>query len=131
MLYHYPQDGIQDYGHSVDNPTLQRLKRDVQEFGIDSIPSVLMYETNYFILPDPDEYLPQSTLQFCRTALQGLQFNPDNPPPIQPADEAVPFRTTYLQLRHILMTHIERYIEPFLALSTRPIGALNWEPGVV
>ncbi|KAL5362969.1 hypothetical protein BJX96DRAFT_167093 [Aspergillus floccosus] len=61
MLYHYPQDGVQDYGHSIDN------------------------------------------------------------------DEAVPFRITYLQLRHILITYIKRYIEPFLALSTRPISALNWE----
>ncbi|KAI9375566.1 hypothetical protein BJX61DRAFT_531516 [Aspergillus egyptiacus] len=111
MLYHYPENGVQDYGHPVDNPTLQQLKRDIQEF-------------------DPDEYLPQPTLQFCRTALQGLQFDPDNPPPIQPADEAVPFRTTYLQLLHILITHIERQIQPFLALSTRPIGAFHWEPEV-
>ncbi|KAL5366644.1 hypothetical protein BJX96DRAFT_170107 [Aspergillus floccosus] len=58
-----------------------------------------------------------------------IRRQPDRPNLIG-ADEATPFRTTYLQLRHILITHIKRQIQLFLALSTRPIGAFNWEPEV-
>ncbi|KAE8334194.1 hypothetical protein BDV24DRAFT_156997 [Aspergillus arachidicola] len=75
-------------------------------------------------------YLPAETLQFCRTALLGIGFDPERPPPLQPEDEAAPFRTIYLELREIISFHIDLFVEPFLGLSSRPTAGARSNPEI-
>ncbi|THC87534.1 hypothetical protein EYZ11_013020 [Aspergillus tanneri] len=51
----------------------QELKQDIKEF-------------------DLDKYLPSKTLQWCRTQLLGIGFNPKKLLPIPPAKSITPFR---------------------------------------
>ncbi|KAB8071111.1 hypothetical protein BDV29DRAFT_179799 [Aspergillus leporis] len=52
----------------------------------------------YMLYHHPEEGILMSifqaeTLNFCRTRLLGIRFDPENPPPIQSVNEAAPFRT--------------------------------------
>ncbi|THC92935.1 hypothetical protein EYZ11_007578 [Aspergillus tanneri] len=57
---------------SIPDSIVLQLKQDVKEF-------------------DLDEYLPSETLQWCRTQLLGMGFDPEKPPPIPPAESMTPF----------------------------------------
>jgi hypothetical protein len=75
-----------------------------------------------------DEYLPSDTLQWCRTQLLGMGFDPEKPPPIPDEDRLSPHRTIYLQLRQKIMMHMQQQLDPVLALSEKPQGGFNWQP---
>ena len=75
-----------------------------------------------------NEYLPKETLQWCRTELLEMNFDPENPPPIPEEDRLSPHRTIYLQLRERIFQHVQQQLEPVLALSEKPYGGFNWRP---
>jgi hypothetical protein len=120
---------VLDYALPIQEVVLYKLQSDVQEFGILLLFSI---STNQVLIYDLDvnEDLPAETLNFCCTRLLVIGFDPENPPPIRPDDEAAPFGTVYLQLRDIISLHIELLVEPALGLSAHPIGALGWEPNM-
>ncbi|KAL2041803.1 hypothetical protein N7G274_005587 [Stereocaulon virgatum] len=68
-LFYHPKDGIKNYGLSLHEPTLQRLRQDIQDW-------------------DPDQYLPPLTLNWCNTFLRDLDFNPYSPPFLPPDERA-------------------------------------------
>ncbi|KAB8212624.1 hypothetical protein BDV33DRAFT_211166 [Aspergillus novoparasiticus] len=111
MLYHHPKEGVRDYGLPIKQEVLDVQRQSVHGFDI-------------------DEYLPAETLQFCRTALLGISFDPERPPPLQPEDEAAPSRTIYLELREIISFHIDLFVEPFLGLSSRPTAGARSNPEI-
>jgi hypothetical protein len=80
---------------------------------------------------DPDEYLPKDTLQWCRTQLLTMNFDPEKPPAIPQEDRLSPHRTIYLQLRQKIQIHIQCHENPVLALSERPTGGFNWQPSSI
>jgi hypothetical protein len=75
-----------------------------------------------------NEYLPKETLQWCRTQLLEMGFDPENPPPIPDEDRLSPHCTIYLQLQEKISNHVRQQLEPVLALSEKPIGGFNWRP---
>ena len=77
---------------------------------------------------DIDEYLPEETLNWCRTELLQMDFDPENPPAIAPAERFTPFHTVYLQFRDVISAHLTSGADPVLALSLAPRGAANWAP---
>ncbi|KAE8374203.1 hypothetical protein BDV26DRAFT_284469 [Aspergillus bertholletiae] len=76
------------------------------------------------------DYLPVETLQFCCTALLGISFDPERPPPLQPEDKAAPFYTIYLELREIISFYIDLFIESFLGLSSQPTAGARLNPEI-
>ncbi|KAE8369889.1 hypothetical protein BDV27DRAFT_140805 [Aspergillus caelatus] len=111
ILYHHPKEGVRGYGLPIKQEVLDIQRQSVHRFDI-------------------DEYLPEETLRFCRTVLLGIGFDPERPPPLQPEDEAAPFRTIYLELREIISFHIDLFVEPFLGLLSRPTAGRRSNPEV-
>ncbi|KAL4744781.1 hypothetical protein BDW72DRAFT_187864 [Aspergillus terricola var. indicus] len=80
---------------------------------------------------DPDKYLPSETYNWTRTQLLELGFDPENPPETAGVctDHAfIPFRTTYLELRSKIKTHIQQGSQSILELSRAPTGTFNRDP---
>ncbi|KAM0803128.1 hypothetical protein BDR22DRAFT_802080 [Usnea florida] len=107
-LFYYPQDGIRNYGLSLDQPTLARLRQDVEDY-------------------DPDEYLPPLTLKWCNAFLRQRGFNPYAPPPIPEDERQSPWLNDYLALRTEVSHHEIQGLEPQLRLCEQPDGAADWQ----
>ena len=57
-----------------------------------------------------------------------MGFDPENPPPIPPAERMTPFRTIYVMFRSHVHMHIQSHYEPLLSISQPPLGAFSWQP---
>ncbi|KAJ5454057.1 uncharacterized protein N7458_005013 [Penicillium daleae] len=108
-----------DYQRAVDQMLLRELQEDVRDW-------------------DKDEYLPPDVLAWCHQQLQeigaelygpGNGFNPDNPPSRVPEEVSQPYRVEYLELRRRALLHDQLDEHPVLCLTTKPLGAWDWEPG--
>ncbi|KAJ5612056.1 hypothetical protein N7510_005250 [Penicillium lagena] len=106
MLFHHPQ--VQDFNKGVDPVVLSGLHEGVVGDW------------------DADEYLPAETLQWCRTQLYQLGFDPLQPPARE--SYAQPYTHVYLELRQLVTNHIESGALPILVVSARPTGGYNWVP---
>ncbi|KAJ5449521.1 uncharacterized protein N7458_005970 [Penicillium daleae] len=108
-----------DYQRAVDQMLLRELQEDVRDW-------------------DKDEYLPPDVLAWCHQQLQeigaelygpGNGFNPDNSPSRVPEEVSQPYRVEYLELRRRALLHDQLDKHPVLCLTTKPLGAWDWEPG--
>ncbi|KAJ5454040.1 uncharacterized protein N7458_004996 [Penicillium daleae] len=104
---------------AVDQMLLRELQEDVRDW-------------------DKDEYLPPDVLAWCHQQLQeigaelygpGNGFNPDNPPSRVPEEVSQPYRVEYLELRRRALLYDQLDEHPVLCLTTKPLGAWDWEPG--
>jgi hypothetical protein len=75
-----------------------------------------------------DEYLPPDTLRWCRVQLLEMGFDPDDPNTYLEDDPKAPYLAIYLELRGRVNLHMEGHPSPQLGLSSRPVGAFNWQP---
>lgn len=107
-----------DYQRAVDPMLLHELQEDVRDW-------------------DKDEYLPPDVLAWCHQQLQeigaelygpGNGFNPEDPPSRVPAEVSQPYRVEYLELRRRALLHDQLDEYPVLCLTSKPLGAWDWEP---
>ncbi|KAJ5371208.1 uncharacterized protein N7496_007300 [Penicillium cataractarum] len=116
MNYYYPTEDTPDCKESFDPSLLQRLQEDVAEW-------------------DPTEYLPPSTLDWCRLQMVeigqqevGEPFDPEDPLIQLLGDRKQPYRKVYETMRARALLHYQSGTLPILALSMKPTGAFSWGP---
>lgn len=96
MNYHHPPKGVENFGLSVDTPTVQAMQQTYSGY-------------------DTDEYMPPDTMRWCEAQLFDLGFDPNSPPARLPGD-LQPFRSVYLALRERAWRHERSGAAPKLAL---------------
>ncbi|KAJ5334479.1 hypothetical protein N7452_006882 [Penicillium brevicompactum] len=96
MNYHHPPKGVDNFGLSVDAPTVQAMQQTYSGY-------------------DTDEYMPPDTMRWCEAQLFDLGFDPNSPPARLPGD-LQPFRSVYLALRERAWRHERSGAAPKLAL---------------
>jgi hypothetical protein len=86
---------------------------------------------------DSNEYLPLSTLAWCKQQLAeigeqlaGIPFNPEDPDLCFVGDQQAPYRAVYEALRERAFAHWDAGRDPILDVCAKPIGAANWRPNV-
>lgn len=84
---------------------------------------------------DPAEYLPPSTLAWCRLQLieigqqeVGEPFDPEDPLIQLLGDRKQPYRKVYETMRARALLHDQLGTLPILTLSIKPTGAFSWGP---
>ncbi|MGH9975674.1 MAG: hypothetical protein ACRD8Z_07540 [Nitrososphaeraceae archaeon] len=126
MNYHYPNINRQRKGYR----TTQSKRSQVLDYRCDFDTGLLELLEQTPLDPnhinwDLNEYLPSDTLSWCHLKLSEVEFNPQDPPLIEPDNYHQPYLTVYLYLREQAHVHWNSGDLPILQLCEAPVLARN------